>query len=294
MPDPAAYNWIGSVLGDAACVTVVTGSSVAEVLGEFGADPSKFLVGDDVYGGGSSYPASVAVAAIEGGVVAVEFNGYHGSLSDLLVPLSEDGTAASIYWNVEDDNSFTCARHGRVVATVDMYDARHRDIDLPEQLISLYRLAGVDGADRWAVGLAMVEAFTGVPVPRNVIASMNSSHPITKTKRPESSAGSASAGTTGRLSESSDWAFLVEEVLPPSSVRPGDATIVCRKIARKISRGTPVVGDEIALPLNDDSTGYATVVAFSDATVDKPQSSTISIAGVHPNEIRVGCLIMRR
>ena len=65
MSNPAAYRWTED-LGDAACITVVTGSNVPDVLQGFGADTSTTLEGDDTYGGRDAYPASVAAVEVPG------------------------------------------------------------------------------------------------------------------------------------------------------------------------------------------------------------------------------------
>lgn len=60
-----------------------------------------------------------------------------------------------------------------------MYDAEDPDdVDLPDELMELFAIAGDDDADMWAVGLGMVEAFTGVLVPKNAVESMSTAHPM--------------------------------------------------------------------------------------------------------------------
>ncbi|MEZ0579122.1 DUF6461 domain-containing protein [Nocardioides sp. MH1] len=177
MLDPADYYWTED-LGPAACVTLVAGSTVEEVLERFGADASIILEGEDAYGGGSKYPASVAAVDVPGGVVAVEDNGYEGSRPEVLARLSAGGSAASMFWNVNDDNAFSCARDGRLVATVDMYDAEDPDgVDLPDELTELFARAGDDETDMWAVGLAMAAEFTGVRVSRESMRNL-AVHPV--------------------------------------------------------------------------------------------------------------------
>jgi hypothetical protein len=179
VPDPRDYLWVHDALQEAACLTVVAGASRQELLVAFGADMSTVVDGDDIYGGGERYPASVAVQEVPGGVVAVELNGFQGTLPEVLSRASVLGPAASIFWNVNDGNAFACARAGRMVARVDMYDADDPvDVELPADLMALFVLATDGGVSMWAVGLAMVEAFTDVAVSEGAVGSAGPFHPI--------------------------------------------------------------------------------------------------------------------
>lgn len=179
LPVPADYDWIYDALSEAACVTAVAGTTSQQVLAAFGADTSVDLDQDDAYGGGDEHPAAVAVKDVPGGVVAVELNGFQGSLENVLGRLSRLGPTASIFWNVNDDNAFSCAREGKIVATVDMYDAEDPDdVELPADLMPLFVTADDDGVSMWAVGAAMVEAFTAVPFTREAIEEAAPFHPI--------------------------------------------------------------------------------------------------------------------
>lgn len=163
MADARDYQWVDEVLGEAACVTAVAGARAQEVLAAFRSE---------------SVTAPVSVQEVAGGVIAVELNGFQGSLAAVLGGLSNHGRAASIFWNVEDDNAFSCARSGRVESTVDMYDAdAPADVDLPSDLMPLFvSAADDDGVSLWAVGLAMVEAFTGMVVPEEAVRSAGPLH----------------------------------------------------------------------------------------------------------------------
>lgn len=175
MTDVSQYEWVNDVLGEAACVTLVAGATARDVLDAFGADTSIALTEEDAFGGGGTHFASVAARQVAGGVVAVELNGFQGSKPDVLVRLSQLGLTASIFWNVDDDNTFSAARQGEVVASVDMYDAADpSEVDLPADLTSLFALAGDDAEDisLWSVGLAMANAFTLVAVSEDDVRSV--------------------------------------------------------------------------------------------------------------------------
>lgn len=173
------YEWIHDSLDDAACVTVVVGKDSAGVLTAFNADPGLSVSVDDsdAYADGRAY---VSVLDVPGAVIAVEYNGFQGSLPEVLGAASGDGRAASMFWNVNDDNAFSCAAGGEMLASVDMYDAEDPDgaDELPENLTALFAGAGAGDADLHATGLAMVEEFTGIRVRPEHLASMPVAHPI--------------------------------------------------------------------------------------------------------------------
>lgn len=185
MASAGDYAWVDdSTLGEAACVTAVVGLDREAVLSAFGADTTSAVDFEDAYGFDSDDESGadvtyVAVREITGGVVAVERNGFQGSLAGILGPLSARGVAASMFWNVEEDNAFSCARDGEILASVDMYDAEDADdIELPEELRALFETATADDADLHAIGLAMVEAFTGIKVTPEDIAELQEAHPV--------------------------------------------------------------------------------------------------------------------
>lgn len=177
MASPEDYGWVHDVLFDAACVTAVAGATRAEVLAAFGADPTVQLAAGEAYGGGDK--DYVSVTEVSGGVVAVELNGFQGSLPEVLIRVAGDKGAASMFWNVNDLTAFTCARQGELLASVDMYDAEDPgDVELPDEVRSLFEAAGDEDADLHATGMAMVEAFTGIKVTADLVESMEIAHPI--------------------------------------------------------------------------------------------------------------------
>jgi hypothetical protein len=101
-----AYRWVEhSSLSQAATVTIVTGSTVPEVLRAFGADPGRPQLFEEIerelkalypYGAGPW----VTVLESGGAVLVVEFNGFAGSQSEVLAAASTGGRAASLFWNV--------------------------------------------------------------------------------------------------------------------------------------------------------------------------------------------------
>jgi hypothetical protein len=174
------YQWIDDSLDDAACVTVVVGKDSAGVLLAFNVDPASSVPICESDGYVSGNTAYVSVLDVPGAVIAVEFNGFQGSLPEVLAAASSEGRAASMFWNVNDDNAFSCAAAGEMLASVDMYDAEDpEDSDeLPEALTPLFVAAGAGDVDLHATGLAMVEEFTGIRVTPEHLASMEVAHRI--------------------------------------------------------------------------------------------------------------------
>jgi hypothetical protein len=158
-----AYAWLtdddATTLAQAGCVTVVTGATVSAVLNAFGARTDRTYAVDDTFL--REAHTAACVVDVPGGVVAVEFNGYQGSRAEVLGPASRRGKAASIFWNVNYVVQFTCARRGRTLAMTDLSLGADTD-ELPRSLRPMLSLTESDDADLVAVGMAMVDRFTGL------------------------------------------------------------------------------------------------------------------------------------
>ncbi len=85
--------------------------------------------------------------------------------------------AASLYWNVNGTVTVTCARKGKVVASIDLSYVEEEDLaEMPRSLRPLARLCveaedaehtgAAAGVDVLAVGAAMVDTYTGVAFTR--------------------------------------------------------------------------------------------------------------------------------
>lgn len=154
-----AYRWVrGTGLGEAATVTVVTGSGAEEVLEAFGADPAHPVPLAELFDRSGIDPW-VAVLPVDGAVLAVEYNGWQGAQGPVLRLASARGRAASMYWNVNALTSLSFARGGEVLASFEPPPAT-RPGD-PDVLAALDGLELEDYHDRVAKGLVAVERFTG-------------------------------------------------------------------------------------------------------------------------------------
>jgi hypothetical protein len=165
-PEPPAtadevYRWVESGWLDmAATVTFVVGKSSLEVLRAIGADetaPTPIIEFSD-RGAGNIDPW-VCVLDVPGGTVAVEYNGWQGSLRPVLRALtSPDNLAASMYWSVNGVHRLSIARDGNVLA---QFELGMEDTTSPEALELLTDL-DVHGRHRSAVGLLAATRFTGI------------------------------------------------------------------------------------------------------------------------------------
>lgn len=158
-PPEAAYRWIReSVLGEAATVTVVRDGSPAAVLRGFGADPAEPESAQELAREFDIDPW-VAVLTVEGGVLAVEFNGFQGSHGPVLEPLSREGRTASLFWNINAVTRLSFADNGKVLASSELGYAE--EVEVPEVNQALADLDFGSYRDRLEKGLLAVERYTG-------------------------------------------------------------------------------------------------------------------------------------
>ncbi|WP_436533637.1 DUF6461 domain-containing protein [Actinoplanes sp. HUAS TT8] len=153
-----AYRWIRRTeMGMAATVTVVTGSTTAEVLRAFGADPDRPEPVGSIED--SPWPDPwVAVREAGDAVVAVELNGYQGSHAAVLKAASANGRAASMFWNERALTRLSFAERGALLAAFEPWE----DVDAEPRVAAV--LDGLDFASpgsRAEKGLVAVERFTG-------------------------------------------------------------------------------------------------------------------------------------
>lgn len=161
-PPERAYRWVRrSSLSMAATVTVVTGSTAADVLRAFGADPAQpeslRRITDDVAARMSVDPW---VAVLEAGtaVLAVEDNGFQGVDGAVLRRASADGRAASMFWNVNAMTQLSFAEGGQVLAS---FEPPERVNAGPAVGAALDGLDFDDYRNKEGKGLVAVERFTG-------------------------------------------------------------------------------------------------------------------------------------
>ena len=149
---------------EAACVTLVAGSTIGEVLDAFGADPGQPPV--DPMEVPFGIPA-VAVVAVSGGVVAIEDQGFGGAAPVVLRLASARGRAASMYWNENADMALGLAQAG--VVTGPGEGILTGDLGDDPEVLALFDGLGDPNDRSWLSdieirGLVAAERFTGVRV----------------------------------------------------------------------------------------------------------------------------------
>ncbi|HUA28653.1 MAG TPA: DUF6461 domain-containing protein [Streptosporangiaceae bacterium] len=163
-----AYRWVeDSSLRMAATVTVVTGSTAADVLSAFGADPDRpeslSAIAEEMIDTMSIDPW-VAVLDAGSAVLAVEYNGWQGSDEDLLASASAGGRAASMFWNVEGLTRLSFAERGSCLASFEPPDEVDASAGGAAGAGVAQALAGLDFddyRDKRGKGLIAVERFAG-------------------------------------------------------------------------------------------------------------------------------------
>lgn len=160
-PPEAPHRWIlKSSVQVAATITVVTGATVDDVLRGFDADPAHSMslaARRQIY---DIDPPCVAVTTVDGGVVAVEDNGWEGSTGPGLEALSRSGRAASVFWNVNAGGRLSFAQNGRLLASFEPGFGTDPDVP-PEVAEALQGIDFEDYRDRVPKELAAILRFTG-------------------------------------------------------------------------------------------------------------------------------------
>ncbi|HEX7277856.1 MAG TPA: DUF6461 domain-containing protein [Acidimicrobiales bacterium] len=179
MAEADDYLWVldaqQSSLAVGACITVVRGSTVADVLAGFGADPSAAPVHIDPW----DSTGSVHVGQVEDAVVTVEYNGFEGSRAEVLRVVSRSATAVSVFWNVNFDMRFSYASGGTVVTSFDpMFPDDVFTGTPPRQ--ALPAIEGLPFPEHAIPSaLALAERVTGVRLTRDRILRLRDAWPVT-------------------------------------------------------------------------------------------------------------------
>ncbi|OLR93870.1 DUF6461 domain-containing protein [Actinokineospora bangkokensis] len=157
----AAYRWVQrSGLSVAATVTVVTGSSAAEVVRAFGADPGAPASLADLRSGAHGWE-QMWLAVLDRGadVLVVEENGFTGSHGPVLSLASRSGRAASMFWNVNAVTRLSFAERGEVLGSCE--PGLTPSPDHPAAAAAMADLDFANFRDKHEKGLVAVERFTG-------------------------------------------------------------------------------------------------------------------------------------
>jgi hypothetical protein len=167
MPDTERFGWHED--SEALTVTLVRGldpDGVIEQLGlrQAGDGPLTF---EAAWADGMESPSSelaevdfIQLDQIGDWTVILEDNGFLGSLKENLAPLSTNGQAVSIYWNVNAVCSFDSAVAGKVTRSFDPSGINGESGDpLPEESDLDFE---EDDADFIGLSFLLMERLTGI------------------------------------------------------------------------------------------------------------------------------------
>lgn len=170
MPDSAAevaaFSWVqDTVIGEAACVTLVRSGDPAHVARALGGrvrrsrranltQAAEDLGGDPV----------VAVRSVDSWVLAVEVNGWQGSRPEVLRRVSQGTRAVSTFWNVNGVTRFSYAASGQVMTAFEAMSPEQREGADPDFLEEVRSGLPWDTADWVALMLALAARLTGQPM----------------------------------------------------------------------------------------------------------------------------------
>jgi Family of unknown function (DUF6461) len=162
----AAFSWVqDTVIGEAACVTLVRSGDPAQVARVLGGRlrrsrrASLAQVAEEL----GDEPV-VAVRGIDSWVLAVEVNGWQGSRPEVLRRVSQGTRAVSMFWNVNGVTRFSYAASGQVLAAFDAMSPGQREGSDPDFLEEVRSGLPWDTADWVALMLALAARLTGQPM----------------------------------------------------------------------------------------------------------------------------------
>lgn len=173
-PDPRPEPWrkyraiCDTVLDIHGTITVVIGSSSAEVVRAFGADPGhprslSELEAEELQD--LSLESSIAVLPVtmdrgESGAIVIESNGFHGSTRSVLEQASASGRAASFHQNAKGMTILSFAEGGRVLESYEPFGPPNGEAG-PEVQAAVEGLDFADVRDHGEKCLFAVERFAG-------------------------------------------------------------------------------------------------------------------------------------
>ena len=152
----SGYNWLDD---DAFCVTFVRGLTAHEALARLGID---VFDGDDEEG--DFEEGLICARSADGGTILSEWNGFAGTLPEVLRPLSAETITASVFVNVNRVASFDHYADGRNILTFDpLFD--DAEDGLPEDFLAdriEFGLAGDKSEGGLAAALLLAERISEV------------------------------------------------------------------------------------------------------------------------------------
>ncbi|WP_225837457.1 DUF6461 domain-containing protein [Streptomyces sp. NK08204] len=185
------YRWLReryADLMDAYCVTLVQGLTPEQLLKELGAGPDQRVTGvaglsEPSYDAWDDYDGDetlVGVAALGDWTLMVEYNGFVGTLADVMLPVSRGRTVVSHFRNVNAVDHFYWFRDGAIRLHFEPLFAHDRDGDAPDCLLTEMRECGFDLSDaddrdtdlHTEAAFALAHRVTGVRLTPELFASL--------------------------------------------------------------------------------------------------------------------------
>jgi hypothetical protein len=160
------FSWArGTILGDAACLTLTEPATADAVARAFGGDPAQVreLRLDEAAEELAEGPW-VALRPVGTWILAVELNGWQGSRPEVLERVSAGGRAVSAYWNVNGQTQFSYAAAGQVLTAFDAVFPERRTGADPDVLASAGDGLPWAGALPVPLLLALLARVTGSPL----------------------------------------------------------------------------------------------------------------------------------
>jgi len=140
--------------------------TVDEVARRLGGDPAQIRRRSWEESDDGAHRPMIYLLQVGRAVVMIEYNGFQGSLPEVLGRLSRGARVHSSYWNVNMNNSLSCAALGSILVSVDgqFPDDRHGiDIDaFGDDIDLVYAAAHDEAASFYPAMMAVVEMRTGV------------------------------------------------------------------------------------------------------------------------------------
>ncbi|MEV0246089.1 DUF6461 domain-containing protein [Nocardia sp. NPDC050712] len=183
IPTAADYTWLDEHyphLMEAYCLTLVRDITPEALLAELRAEPASSVKGVDAlyepsfdawddHGGDKLF---VGVTAVGDWSVMLEFNGYLGSTSEVILPLSRGRTVVSHFRNINAVDHFHWYEDGDLRLHFEPLFAHSRDGSHPDQLLTQMVESGFDLSDaddrdyeaHTEASFALAQRITGVPV----------------------------------------------------------------------------------------------------------------------------------
>lgn len=170
------FTWLGRnrVLGMAGSLTLTENAQLAQVQERFGetVEHQGSMRLADLPMHDPAGPFLVALASLEGWVLAVEVNGWQGARPEVLCRLAELGSAANLRWTTTSSPRFSYATRGEIVTSFE-YAAPDRRVGLDPDAVESARDglpwppdAQAESVDPLSVMLALIARVTGLtPTP---------------------------------------------------------------------------------------------------------------------------------